>query len=103
MAVGAIPFMLADATLTEGGRAPLHRTLAVRAAALASLGIAVLLDLERLFFLLIILPVILVFFLLFGTAGGWIGRQSHRPAAAGIGLGLFLAWALGVTFPLFAV
>jgi len=103
MAVGAIPFMLADATLTEGGRAPLHRTLAVRAAALASLGIAVLLDLERLFFLLIILPVILVFFLLFGTAGGWIGRQSHRPAAAGLGLGLFLAWALGVTFPLFAV
>ncbi len=103
MAVGAIPFMLADATLTQGGRAPLHRTLAVRAAALASLGIAVLLDLERLFFLLIILPVILVFFLLFGTAGGWIGRQSHRPAAAGLGLGLFLAWALGVTFPLFAV
>ncbi len=103
MAVGAIPFMLADATLTQGGRAPLHRTLAVRAAALASLGIAVFLDLERLFFLLIILPVILLFFLLFGTAGGWIGRQSHRPAAAGLGLGLFLAWALGVTFPLFAV
>jgi dienelactone hydrolase len=103
MAVGAIPFMLADATLTEGGRALLHRTLAVRAAALASLGIAVFLDLERLFFLLIILPVILLFFLLFGTAGGWIGRQSHRPAAAGLGLGLFLAWALGVTFPLFAV
>ena len=46
---------------------------------------------------------LLLFFLLFGTAGGWIGRQSHRPAAAGIGLGLFLAWALGVTLPLFSV
>lgn len=102
MAVGAIAFMLADATLTEGGRAPLHRTLATRTAALASLGLAVALDFERLFFLLIILPVILLFFLLFGTAGGWIGRASHRPAAAGLGLGLFLAWALGVTFPLFA-
>jgi dienelactone hydrolase len=102
MAAGAIPFMLADATLTEGGRAPLHRTLAVRTASLASLGLAVALDFERLFFLLIILPVILLFFLLFGTAGGWIGRASHRPAAAGLGLGLFLAWALGVTFPLFA-
>lgn len=102
MALGAIPFMLADATLTEGGRAPLHRTLAVRTLALVSLGLAVALDPERLFFLLIILPVILLFFLLFGTAGGWIGRASHRPAAAGLGLGLFLAWALGLTFPLFA-
>lgn len=103
MALGAVPFMLADATLAEGGRAPLHRTLAIRTLALASLGLAVALDLERLFFLLIILPVIVLFFLLFGTAGGWIGRASHRPAAAGIGLGLFLAWALGCTFPLFAV
>jgi hypothetical protein len=102
MALGAVPFMLADATLTEGGRAPLHRTLATRTLALTSLGLAVVLDPERLFFLLIILPVILLFFLLFGTAGGWIGRASHRPAAAGIGLGLFLAWALGLTFPLFA-
>jgi dienelactone hydrolase len=102
MAAGSIPFMLADSTLAGGGRAPLHRTLAVRTAALASLGLAVALNPERLFFLLIILPVILLFFLLFGTAGGWVGRASHRPAAAGIGLGLFLAWALGVTFPLFA-
>jgi alpha-beta hydrolase superfamily lysophospholipase len=102
MACGAVPFMLADAYLTEGGRAPLWRVLVVRAAALASLALAVALDFEGLFFLVIILPVILLFFLLFGMAGGWIGRMTHRPAAAGIGLGLFLAWALGVTFPLFA-
>jgi len=102
MAVGAVPFMLADAFLTEGGRAPLWRVLLVRGMALASLGLAVALDFDRLFFLVIILPVILVFFLLFGTVGGWVGRASWRPAAAGIGLGVFLAWALGVTFPLFA-
>jgi hypothetical protein len=95
--------MLADAFLTEGGRAPLWRVLVVRGSALASLALAVALDFEGLFFLVIILPVILLFFLLFGMAGGWIGRMTHRPAAAGIGLGLFLAWALGVTFPLFAV
>jgi hypothetical protein len=62
----------------------------------------VALDFERLFFLVIILPVILLFFLLFGTAGGWVGRATWRPAAAGVGLGVFLAWALGVTFPMFA-
>ena len=102
MALGAVPFMLADSALTEGGRAPLWRVLMVRGAALASLGLAVALDFERLFFLLIILPVILVFFLLFGTVAGWVGRATWRPAVAGIGLGVFLGWALGVTFPMFA-
>ena len=102
MAIGAVPFMLADGALTEGGRAPLGRVLMVRGAALASLGLAVALDFERLFFLLIILPVILVFFVLFGTVGGWVGRATWRPAVAGIALGVFLGWALGVTFPMFA-
>jgi hypothetical protein len=102
MAAGAVPFLLADAVLTEGGRAPLWRVLAVRCLALASLGLAVALNFERLFFLLIILPVIVVFFLLFGTVGGWVGRATWRPAVAGAGLGLFLGWALAVTFPMFA-
>ena len=102
MAVGAVPFMLADSVLTEGGRAALWRVLMVRGLALASLGFAVALNFERLFFLIIILPVILLFFLLFGTVGGWMGRMTWRPAAAGIGLGVFLGWALGVTFPMFA-
>lgn len=102
MAVGAVPFMLADAALTEGGRAPLWRVITVRGLALASLGLAVALDFEGLFFLIIILPIILLFFILFGTVSGWIGRATWRPAAAGVGLGLFLAWALAVTFPMFA-
>lgn len=102
MAIGAVPFMLADAILIEGGRAQLWRVVAVRGLALASLGLAVALDFEHLFFLIIILPIILVFFLLFGTVSGWIGRATWRPAAAGVGLGIFLAWALSVTFPMFA-
>jgi hypothetical protein len=44
-----------------------------------------------------------LFFVLFGTLSGWIGRATQRPVAAGVGLGLFLGWALGMTFPLFAV
>ena len=102
MAVGAVPFMLADGVLTEGGRAPLWRVLAVRGMALGSLGLAVALNFERLFFPIIILPVILLFFLLFGTVGGWVGRATWRPTVAGLGLGVFLGWALGVTFPMFA-
>ena len=101
LALGAVPFMLGDAILTQGGRARLWRVMTVRLAFLASLGLAVALNFEALFFLLIILPVIVLFFLLFGTMAGWVGRRTGLPAAAGIGLGLVLAWALGVTFPMF--
>lgn len=101
MTVGTVLYMLGDALLTMGGRAPVWRVVATRGAFLISLGIALALDFERLFFLLIILPVILLFFILFGVMGGWVGRRTGLPTAAGIGLGLMLAWSLGVTFPLF--
>lgn len=101
LAIGAIPFLLGDALLSEGGRAALWRVLCARAAFLMSLALAVALNFEALFFLLIILPVIVLFFLLFGTMAGWVGRRTGLPAAAGLGLGLVLAWSLGVTFPMF--
>lgn len=102
IAIGALPFMLADSLITEGGRAALWRALTARAAFIASLGAAVALDFKRLFFLLIIIPVIVIFFTIFGLMGGWVGRRTGSPWASGIGLGLLLAWALGVTFPIFA-
>jgi hypothetical protein len=102
IAAGAIPYMLSDSALTQGGRAGLWRALVVRGAFLTSLVAAVTLDFGRLFFLLIILPVILLFLLIFGTMAGWIGRRTGQPAIAGLGLGVFLGWALSVTFPLFA-
>ena len=102
LALGAMAYMLGDALLTEGGRAPFWRVLVVRGAFLASLAAAVALDFQRLFFLVIILPIIVLFFLLFGMMAGWVGRRTGLPAAGGLGLGLVLAWALGVTFPMFA-
>jgi len=66
-----------------------------------SLAIAVLLDTERLFFLAMIGPVILLFFLIYGLMGRWAAVRAGA-ASAGVALGLILAWALGVSFPLFA-
>ena len=99
---GAMAVMLADAVLTGGGRAGWRRVLLVRGALVASILLAVTLDFERLMFLLIILPVIVLFLAVFGTLGGMVGRRTGLPAASGLGLGLVLAWALGVTFPMFA-
>jgi dienelactone hydrolase len=101
LALGAIPAMLADATLSDAGQAPLWRRLASKGGIFLSLAIAVALDFEGLFFLLIVLPVIVLFFLVYGLLGRWTGRASTA-ATTGLGLGIILAWALGVTFPLFA-
>ncbi len=100
MTLGAVPFMLADGLLTEAGRARLWRRIFARLAFLASLGLAVALDFERLFFLLLILPVIVLFFLVFGLMGAFVGQRTGNPMATGLALGLILAWALGVSFPL---
>lgn len=102
LALGAVPFFLGDAILTDGGRARFWRVVATRMAFLCSLALAVALDFDDLFFLVIILPVIVLFFLLFGTMGGWVGRRTGLPAASGMGLGLVLAWSLGVSFPMFS-
>lgn len=102
LAAGAVAWMLADQVLTEAGRAGWWRVLAVRGGLLVSLGLAVALQFERLFFLILILPIILLFLCLFGTVAGWVGRRTGAPLAGGLGLGLMLAWSLGVTFPMFA-
>ena len=102
LALGAVPFMLADAMVTDGGRASLVRRLLARVAFLVSLGLAVVLDFEGLFFLIMIAPVIVMFYALFGLVGRWVAQRDGI-MAAGLGLGLCLAWALGVSFPMFAV
>jgi len=98
---GAILAMLGDAVLLEATRAPLWRRMVARGMFLVSLGIAVALDFERLFFLIIILPVILLFYLGYGMMGRFVGQRTGSVLAMGIGLGVILGWALGVTFPMF--
>lgn len=98
LALGAVPFMLADALTAQG--APIWQRVVSRLAFLASLGIAVALDFEGLFFLMMIAPVIVLFWLTFGMMGRAVANHVGA-SSAGVALGLVLAWALGVSFPLF--
>jgi hypothetical protein len=100
LCVGTVPFMVADSVLTGSGGGRLWRRVVARLVLLMSLAGAAMLDPERLMFLFIILPVLLLFFLMHGLMGRWIGQRSGA-VTAGIGLGLCLAWSLGVSFPLF--
>lgn len=98
MMIGAIPFMAADAILTA--RQSFLKRLCTRVSFLASLGIAVAVDFENLFFLMLIAPVLILFYLVFGTMGREASNRAG-PLSSGLALGFVLAWALGVSFPLF--
>ncbi|MEM8753404.1 MAG: alpha/beta hydrolase, partial [Pseudomonadota bacterium] len=100
VALGAVVFMLADALAKEGGRAPFVRRAALFLAFIASLVFAAWLDSERLLFLLVVLPVIVLFFLIYGLMGRWVALRAG-PSSAGIALGLILAWSIAASFPLF--
>lgn len=99
MLIGAVPYMLADAVLTTS--ATVWRRLILRTGFLVSLGIAVALDFEGLFFLIMIAPVLALYYLVFGTMGRNVAARAG-PVSSGLALGCVLAWALGVSFPLFA-
>lgn len=100
--VGTLSYFLADEWLTRGPDAARGAYAASKLAFLASLGIAVALDFERLFFLLIIVPVILLFFIVHGLFSTWAYRRTGHPWAAGLANAVVFAWAIGVTFPLLA-
>ena len=100
MLAGTLPYFLANEWLTRGAGAGRGVYAASCAAFLVSLGIAVSLDFGRLFFLLIIVPVIVPFMLVFGLFSAWIGRRTGDPLVAGTANAVAFAWAIGMTFPL---
>ncbi|MCR9257539.1 MAG: alpha/beta hydrolase [Alphaproteobacteria bacterium] len=101
LTIGAGIFMVGDALLLQRVGVSFWHRLAARLAFFSSLGLAIALDFEGLFFLILVMPVILLFFIVFGLLGRWIALRQG-PLAAGLGLGFVLAWSIGVSFPLFA-
>ena len=95
-----LPYFLIEAWLTSG------RTLSVAAAALmklcllVSLGIAVALNLQKLFFLIIIIPAMLIVLAIFGLLSHWITRRTGHPAIGATMSAATIAYAIGVTFPM---
>ena len=57
------------------------------------------LDFRHLFFLIIIVPIIVLFFVVYGLFSAWTYRSTGHPWVAGVANALAFAWAIGVTFP----
>ena len=102
MLAGTVLFFLSDEWMTRGQGSARGAYVASKVAFLVSLGFAVGLDFERLFFLVIIVPVIVLFFVIYGLFSAWTYRRTGHPLIAGIANAVACAWAIGVTFPLMA-
>jgi len=67
---------------------------------LLSLAIAVALDFEGLFFLLLIVPIMVPLFLVFGLLSRWSKRSTGSAIPAAFNNAIVFAWAIAATFPL---
>lgn len=100
--VGTIPYFLADEWLTRGADSRRGVYPLTKLFFLLSLGGAVALDFDGLFFLILIVPIVLAFFVVHGLFSRWVYRSTGSPLVAGLGNAVAFAWALAVTFPLYA-
>ncbi len=102
MLVGTLCYFLSDEWLTRGAGSARGAYGVSKVAFIVSLSIAVGLDLERLFFLIIIVPIIVLFFIVYGLFSKWSYERTGHPFVAGFANAVAFAWAIGVTFPLLA-
>ncbi len=100
MAIGLMPYFLADEWLTRGTDSRRGAYLFTKLCFLMSLVVAIALNLEDLFFLIIIVPVVLVFFTIFGLISSWVYGRTGHPAVGAIANAMLFAWAIAVTFPM---
>jgi dienelactone hydrolase len=100
MLCGTLPWFLADEWLTRGAGSPRGAYAFTKLCFLLSLAVAIALNLHRLFFLIIIVPVILVLFVIYGLFSAWSYRATNHPLAAALGNAAALAWGIAVTFPM---
>jgi hypothetical protein len=102
MLAGTLLYFLADEWLTRGAAPPRGAHLFTRACFLLSLGIAVALSFEELFFLVIIAAIIVIYFLVYGLFSRWIYRATGHPAVGAVANAVAFAWALAAVFPFLA-
>ena len=100
LVLGTLPYFLADEWLTRGRTAARGAYPTTKLAFLLSLAFAIALDFERLFFLAMIVPVILAFFVVYGLFSAWAYRQTGHPFTAGLANAVAFAIAIAVTFPM---
>jgi len=97
--VGTLIFSVADEWLTRGLEARRGAYAVTKVCFVLSLVLAITLNPPRLFFLIIIVPVILLFLVVYGLFSGWAYRRTGHPLVGAVAIALAFAWAIAATFP----
>ncbi|WKA30422.1 dienelactone hydrolase family protein [Bradyrhizobium roseum] len=100
IACGTLPYFVADEWLTRGKHARRGAYTATKFCFLLSLAIAVALNPMKLFFLVIIVPAILLLFMAFGLISRWSYAATRHPLPGALANAAVFAWGIGVTFPM---
>ena len=100
MWAGTLPYFLADEWFTRAPEAPRAAYLLSKLCFLLSLVIAIALNVQKLFFLVIIVPAILVLFVVYGLFSRWAFQRTGHPLAGALANGLAFGAFIGVTFPI---
>jgi pimeloyl-ACP methyl ester carboxylesterase len=100
IACGTLPYFIADEWLTRGKNAKRGAYALTKFCFLLSLAIAVALNPMKLFFLVIIVPAILLLFVTYGLIGRWSYAATRHPLPGALGNAAVFAWGMGVTFPM---
>jgi dienelactone hydrolase len=96
---GSLMYFLADEWATRGPAAARGGYWSTKVFFLVSLLLAVALNLDELFFLIIIVPAILILFLIYGLLSGWVYNSTRHPAVGAVANAIAFASAVAVTFP----
>jgi dienelactone hydrolase len=99
MFCGTAIYFLVDEWLTRGAMAARGGYAFTKFCFLASLVLAVALNPGKLFFLVIIVPVIFVLFIIYGCVSAFVYARTGDPRVGAIGNAFALAWAIALTFP----
>jgi pimeloyl-ACP methyl ester carboxylesterase len=100
VACGTIPYFIAAEWIAHGQGGKRGAYALAKFCFLASLAAAVALNLQKLFFLIIIVPAILLLFLAFGLISNWTYKATNHPLPGALANAMLFAWAIAVTFPM---
>lgn len=100
IACGTVPYFVADEWLTRGRDARRGAYALTKFCFLLSLAIAVAFNPMKLFFLVIIVPAILLLFLAFGLVSRWSYVATRHPLPGALANAAIFAWGIAVTFPM---
>lgn len=100
--LGTLPFFVVEEWATRGAGARSGLVFASRVAFIVSLMLAVAVNASQLFFLVIIIPVILLLFVVYGLFSEWAYRRTGHPLVGAVASALSFAWLIAVSFPVMA-